>query len=31
LQGDGDVIGQLNAAIEVLPGALDLVYPPRPN
>jgi len=31
LQGDGDVIGQLNAAIEVLPGALDLVYPPRPT
>jgi diacylglycerol kinase (ATP) len=31
LQGDGDVIGQLNAAIEVLPRALDLVYPPRPT
>ncbi|MGH6918892.1 MAG: diacylglycerol/lipid kinase family protein [Geminicoccaceae bacterium] len=27
LQGDGDVIGQLDVAIEVLPGALDLIYP----
>jgi len=31
LQGDGDVIGQLPAAIEVLPAALELVYPPRPG
>jgi diacylglycerol kinase (ATP) len=31
LQGDGDVIGRLNATIEVLPNALDLVYPPRPG
>jgi diacylglycerol kinase (ATP) len=31
LQGDGDVIGRLNATIEVLPNALDLVYPPRPS
>jgi len=31
LQGDGDVIGQLPAAIEVLPAALALVYPPRPG
>ena len=28
LQGDGDIIGQLNTAIEVLPNALDLIYPP---
>jgi YegS/Rv2252/BmrU family lipid kinase len=28
LQGDGDVIGQLDVAIEVLPKALDLIYPP---
>jgi diacylglycerol kinase family enzyme len=28
LQGDGDVIGQLDAAIEVLPAALDLIHPP---
>jgi YegS/Rv2252/BmrU family lipid kinase len=31
LQGDGDVIGQLPAAIEVLPNALELVHPPRPG
>jgi diacylglycerol kinase (ATP) len=31
LQGDGDVIGRLNATIEVLPKALDLIYPPRPS
>ncbi|MGH8545632.1 MAG: diacylglycerol/lipid kinase family protein, partial [Gammaproteobacteria bacterium] len=31
LQGDGDIIGQLDVAIEVLPRALDLIYPPRPN
>jgi diacylglycerol kinase (ATP) len=31
LQGDGDVIGQLPAAIEVLPAALELVHPPRPG
>jgi diacylglycerol kinase family enzyme len=31
LQGDGDIIGRLNATIEVLPDALDLVYPPRPS
>jgi YegS/Rv2252/BmrU family lipid kinase len=30
LQGDGDVIGRLPAAIEVLPAALELVHPPRP-
>ena len=29
LQGDGDVIGHLPAAIEVLPNALELVHPPR--
>lgn len=28
LQGDGDVIGHLNATIDVLPNALDLIYPP---
>jgi YegS/Rv2252/BmrU family lipid kinase len=28
LQGDGDVIGQLDVAIEALPRALDLIYPP---
>ena len=28
LQGDGDIIGQLDVAIEVLPNALDLIYPP---
>jgi YegS/Rv2252/BmrU family lipid kinase len=31
LQGDGDIIGRLDATIEVLPKALDLVYPPRPS
>jgi YegS/Rv2252/BmrU family lipid kinase len=30
LQGDGDVIGQLPATIEVLPGALALVHPRDP-
>jgi YegS/Rv2252/BmrU family lipid kinase len=29
LQGDGDVIGRLDATIEVLPAALELVFPPR--
>jgi diacylglycerol kinase family enzyme len=29
IQVDGDGIGQLNVAIEVLPRALDLVFPPR--
>jgi diacylglycerol kinase (ATP) len=28
LQGDGDIIGALDVAIEVLPNALDLIYPP---
>jgi diacylglycerol kinase (ATP) len=28
LQGDGDIIGELDVAIEVLPNALDLIYPP---
>ncbi|MGH6944856.1 MAG: diacylglycerol/lipid kinase family protein, partial [Geminicoccaceae bacterium] len=28
LQGDGDIIGALDATIEVLPGALRLVFPP---
>ena len=27
LQGDGDIIGELDVAIEVLPNALDLIYP----
>jgi diacylglycerol kinase (ATP) len=27
LQGDGDIIGQLNGKFEVLPGALKLAYP----
>ena len=31
VQVDGDGIGQLNVAIEVLPQALDLVFPPHPN
>jgi diacylglycerol kinase (ATP) len=31
IQVDGDGIGQLNAAIEVLPRALDLVFPPGPD
>jgi diacylglycerol kinase (ATP) len=31
LQGDGDVIGRLDVAIEVLPKALELIYPPPPN
>jgi YegS/Rv2252/BmrU family lipid kinase len=31
LQGDGDVIGQLDVAIEVLPNALELIYPPLPD
>jgi diacylglycerol kinase (ATP) len=31
MQVDGDGIGRLNAAIEVLPKALDLVFPPRPH
>lgn len=31
LQGDGDVIGELDVAIEVLPNALDLIYPPLPD
>jgi diacylglycerol kinase (ATP) len=29
IQVDGDGIGQLNVAIQVLPKALDLVFPPR--
>jgi hypothetical protein len=28
---DGDGIGRLDAAIEVLPNALDLVFPPGPE
>lgn len=28
VQGDGDIVGHLPAEIEVLPGALDLVFPP---
>ena len=31
IQVDGDGIGQLNVAIEVLPKALDLVFPPSPG
>jgi YegS/Rv2252/BmrU family lipid kinase len=31
IQVDGDGIGRLDAAIEVLPNALDLVFPPRPE
>jgi YegS/Rv2252/BmrU family lipid kinase len=31
LQGDGDIIGTLDVAIEVLPNALDLIYPPLPD
>jgi diacylglycerol kinase (ATP) len=31
IQVDGDGIGRLNVAIEVLPRALDLVFPPRFN
>jgi diacylglycerol kinase (ATP) len=31
IQVDGDGIGQLNAAVEVLPKALDLVFPPGPD
>jgi diacylglycerol kinase (ATP) len=31
IQMDGDGIGRLNAAIEVLPKALDLVFPPSPD
>jgi diacylglycerol kinase (ATP) len=31
IQVDGDGIGRLNVAIEVLPKALDLVFPPGPN
>ena len=31
IQVDGDGIGQLNGAIEVLPKALDLVFPPGPD
>jgi diacylglycerol kinase family enzyme len=27
LQGDGDIIGQLNGKFEVLPGALKLAFP----
>jgi YegS/Rv2252/BmrU family lipid kinase len=30
MQIDGDGIGRLNATIEVLPKALDLIFPPRP-
>jgi diacylglycerol kinase family enzyme len=28
LQGDGDIIGRLNAGIDILPAALRLVFPP---
>jgi diacylglycerol kinase (ATP) len=31
LQGDGDSIGRLDATIEVLPNALDLIFPLRPS
>ena len=31
LQGDGDIIGELDVAIEVLPNALDLIYPALPD
>ena len=31
LQGDGDVIGTLDATIEVCPNALELIFPPRPD
>jgi diacylglycerol kinase (ATP) len=31
LQGDGDIIGALDVAIEVLPNALDLIYPALPD
>jgi diacylglycerol kinase (ATP) len=31
MQVDGDGIGRLNAAIEVLPKALDLIFPPQPD
>jgi YegS/Rv2252/BmrU family lipid kinase len=31
IQVDGDGIGRLNVAIEVLPKALDLVFPPAPS
>jgi diacylglycerol kinase family enzyme len=31
IQVDGDGIGRLDAVIEVLPQALDLVFPARPN
>jgi diacylglycerol kinase (ATP) len=31
LQGDGDIIGVLDASIEVLPGALRLIHPPDPS
>jgi YegS/Rv2252/BmrU family lipid kinase len=31
MQGDGDIIGELDVAIEVLPNALDLIYPPLPD
>jgi hypothetical protein len=28
VQGDGDIIGHLDATIELVPGGLQLVYPP---
>jgi diacylglycerol kinase (ATP) len=31
MQVDGDGIGRLNAAIEVLPKALELIFPPPPD
>jgi YegS/Rv2252/BmrU family lipid kinase len=31
LQVDGDIMGELDVAIEVLPNALDLIYPPLPG
>jgi diacylglycerol kinase (ATP) len=31
IQVDGDGVGRLNVAIEVLPNALDLVFPPSPD
>jgi diacylglycerol kinase (ATP) len=31
LQGDGDIIGELDVAIDVLPNALDLIFPPLPG
>jgi diacylglycerol kinase family enzyme len=30
VQGDGDIIGQLDVTIEVVPHAIHLVYPPGP-